>query len=173
MKSSTTALLALFTVLAIGYTGAYQANDLVESRNFLQQLLINQIVNVLPVNIRDKIDSTALQFGMVRHEFLLRCLKELQAFQAYSKIDFITAIQKTVKFAEENITSEHEEELRALEDEGIQLATLLFENKLRAGDLNPIYDLLVKVVRKQIDGPTLVVELPRVVRQILASHAQF
>ena len=90
-----------------------------------------------------------------------------------SIIDFITAIQKTVKFAEENITPEHEEELRELEDDGIQLATLLFENKLRAGDLNPIYDLLVKVVRKQINGPTLVVELPRVVRQILASHVQF
>ncbi|UJR24985.1 hypothetical protein I4U23_006347 [Adineta vaga] len=179
MKSST-AIIALVTFVTIGYTvgfpseltrpANYEVDVFPESRNFFQQLLINQIVNVLPVNLREKIDSTALLFGMVRHDFLLRCLKELQAFQTYSKIDFITAIQKTIKFVEAEVTSEQEEELKQIEDDGIKLATLLFENKLQAGELNNIYDLIVKVVRKQTDGQGLADELPKAIRDILAQH---
>jgi hypothetical protein len=97
-------------------------------------------------------------------------LKELQAFQAYSKIDFITAIQKTIKFIEEELTEEQKREVEALGPQGIQLATLLFTNQLKAGEFNKFYDLLVKVVRKQAVGQTLVDELPIIITEILSLH---
>jgi len=97
-------------------------------------------------------------------------LKELQAFQAYSKIDFITAIQKTIKFVEEQLTEEQKREVEALGPQGMELATLLLTNQLKAGELNKFYDLLVKVVRNQAVGQTLVDELPIVIAEILSLH---
>lgn len=107
---------------------------------------------------------------MTRNQFLLRCLKELQAFQDYSKIDFITAIQKTVKFVDDKLTDEQRESLEALELPGIQLATLLFDNQLLPGQLNKVYDLEVLVVRQKIDPQAFVDQLPILLEEILAQH---
>ncbi len=98
-------------------------------------------------------------------------MKELQAFQAYSKIDFITAIQKTIKFVEEQLTEEQKREVEALGPQGMELATLLLTNQLKPGELNKFYDLLVKVVRNQAVGQTLVDELPIVIAEILSLHS--
>ena len=136
----------------------------------LSQLLINQIINVLPVNTRDKINDAAATFNQTRNQFLLRCLKELQAFQEYSKIDFITAIQKTVKFVDDKLTDEQRDSLDVLEVPGIQLATLLFDNQLLPGELNKVYDLEVLVVRQKIDPQAFVDQLPILLEEILAQH---
>lgn len=107
---------------------------------------------------------------MTRNDFLVRCLKELQAFQTYSKIDFITAIQKTTKFIEEKLNDEQREELENLESQGLQLAQLIFNNALAPGELNKLYDLEVKVVRQQIDAQSFVDQLPFVIQEILNRH---
>ena len=125
---------------------------------------------MLPINLRDKINDAAASFGMTRNEFLLRCLKELQAFQSYSKIDFITAIQKTTKFIDDKLNDEQREELEDLAPQGLQLAQLLFNNALAPGELNRIYDLEVKVVRQQIDPQSFVDQLPLLVDEILNRH---
>lgn len=133
--------------------------------------MINQIVNVLPVNVREKINDAAETFGLTRNQFLLRCLKELQAFQNYSKIDFITAIQKTTKFIDEKLSDEQKETVDTLAPQGIQLAHLLFDNALLPGDLDKLYDLEVKIVRQQIDAQSFVDQLPILVEEILNRHA--
>ena len=123
------------------------------------------------MNAREGINDAAALFNLTRNQFLLRCLKELQAFQNYTRVDFITAIQKTIKFVEERLSDEQQKQLEALELPGIQLATLLFENKLKPGQLTPAYDLLVKVVRQQIDPQALVDTLTILVQNILSQHA--
>ncbi|CAF1362391.1 unnamed protein product [Adineta steineri] len=177
MKSLTIAITVVVAFIAVGVTVGYPSvtsdsdvHELPETRNFLQNLLINQVLNVLPSNIRDQVDDAAAMFSHTRTEFLVRGIKELQAYQAYSKIDFISAIQKIVKFTETEVSREQEDELKGIEVEAIQLATLLFENKLQPGALNGLYDLITKIVRKTIDGQTLVDELPKVVKSILAQH---
>ena len=97
-------------------------------------------------------------------------MKELQAFQAYSKIDFITAVQKIIKFVDEEVTEEQKKELEALGPQGIQLGTLLFTNQLKSDELIKFYDLVVKVVRKQINGDTFADELPKLVQDVLSQH---
>ncbi|CAF0873993.1 unnamed protein product [Rotaria sordida] len=181
MQSFTILITTLFALFAVGFTAEYRSvlidsivdNEVArpQSRNFFQQVLINQMVNVLPANIRNGIDDAAAIFGMVRHEFLLRCLKELQAFQAYSKIDFITAIQKAIKFGDEKLTREQEKSLESLEPQAIEFVKLLFSNQLQPGEMNGLYDLLVKIVRQQIDGQTLVDVLPPTINGILLQHS--
>ncbi|CAF1326057.1 unnamed protein product, partial [Adineta steineri] len=107
MKSLTIAITVVVAFIAVGVTVGYPSvisdsdvHELPETRNFLQNLLINQVLNVLPSNIRDQVDDAAAMFSHTRTEFLVRGIKELQAYQAYSKIDFISAIQKIVKFTE-------------------------------------------------------------------------
>lgn len=107
---------------------------------------------------------------MKRSDFLLKCLKELQAFQTYSKIDFITAIQKTIKFIDTQLTDEQREGLENLETNGIEFAKLLFSNQLQAGQMNKLYDLLVKIVRQNINGTTFVLELPTLIDEILVQQ---
>ncbi|CAF3066823.1 unnamed protein product [Rotaria socialis] len=177
MQSSIILITALVTFFAVGFAAEYPSilidsaiyDDIAlpQSRNVFQQFLINQLVNILPINIRDGINDAAALFGMTRNEFLLRCLKELQAFQAYSKIDFITAIQKTIKYVDEKLTDEQKETLESLEQQGIAIAKLLFSNQLQSDQKTNFYDLLVKVVRETIDGATFVIDLPKLVNEIL------
>ena len=123
------------------------------------------------MNAREGINDAAALFKMTRNEFLLRCLKELQAFQNHTKVDFITAIQKTIKFVEDRLSDEQQKQLEALEQPGIELATLLFANKLKPGQLTEGYALIVKVVRQQIDPQAFVDALPILVQDILSQHA--
>lgn len=107
---------------------------------------------------------------MTRNDFLIKCLKELQAFQTYSKIDFITAIQKVVKFMDEKVTPEQQEELQQYEAEGLQVAALILTNQIKPGQLNSFYDLIVKMVRQQINGEAMVNEVPNILQGILSQH---
>ncbi|CAF4511486.1 unnamed protein product, partial [Rotaria sp. Silwood2] len=164
---------AFFALLAISFTAespSVLTDSVFADDTGRVQLLINQIVNILPPNIRGGIDDAAALFGMTRHEFLLRVLKELQAFQAYSKIDFITAIQKAIKFADNQVTEEQQESLESLEPQGVEFAKLLFSNQLQAGEMNGLYDLLVKIVRQQITGEELVDALPQAIDAVLLQH---
>ena len=131
------------------------------------KIAINQMVNVLPQHVRDGINDAAALFGMPRNDFLLRCLKELQAFEKYSKIDFVNGLQRIVKFIDEQLTREQQKELEKLEEKGIQVARLIFSNKLQSGHLNGVYDIMAKIYRKQIDPETFVNVLPQIVDDIL------
>ncbi|CAF3478705.1 unnamed protein product [Rotaria sp. Silwood1] len=174
MQSSTIIITTLFALFTVGFTAEYPSvltNSILYDDTARVQVLINQVVNVLPPNIRNGIDDAAALVGMTRHAFLVRGLKELQAFQAYSKIDFITAIQKAVKFADEKLTPEQQESLESLELQGIEFAKLLFSNQLQPGEMNGLYDLLVKIVRQKITGEELVDELPQALNGILLQHS--
>jgi urease gamma subunit len=107
---------------------------------------------------------------MTRDDFLVRCLKELQAFQTYSKTDSITAIQKIVKFINERLTFDQQNELKTMESEGLQLIALMVTNQIKPGQLNKLYDLIVKIARHQIDGDAFMNEVPTILNEILVQH---
>jgi hypothetical protein len=107
---------------------------------------------------------------MTRDDFLVRCLKELQAFQTYSNTDSITAIQKIVKFINERLTFDQQNELKTMESEGLQLIALMVTNQIKPGQLNKLYDLIVKIARHQIDGDAFMNEVPTILNEILVQH---
>jgi hypothetical protein len=138
----------------------------------LFKVLINQLINLfVPKDAQAQINDIAALFGLQRNDFLLKSLKQLQALEKYAKIDLITLVKKAIKFSDERLLPEHVQQLEAMEDKGIQFGKLVFSNQIQPGQLNKIYDLIIKAVRLQIDGQTVVDQLPALVDEILLQNA--
>jgi len=143
-----------------------------QPRNMFQQALINQLLNrFVPLDAQAEIIDVAAMFGLERNDFLLRSLKELQKLEKYAKLDLVNLLTKAIKFGETQITRDHQRQLEQLESKGIALGKLIFSNSLQANALNPVYDLVMKAVRNQINGQTVVDELPKLIDQILIQHS--
>lgn len=115
------------------------------------------MINSVPKEIQNEIDHVAHYFGMNRDKFLSKCIDELQAFKDYSKIDGIFALKSTMKFINENLTTNQKDEIQDYEETGMEIIAALFNGSLKRDYLRKFYDLQIKVVTKKI-APQLFVD---------------
>ena len=100
---------------------------------------------------------------MTRDQFLLKCLEELQAFQDYSNINFVTAIQKTYTFIEENLSDEQLDLLENLQQPGLSLISLLMSNSFPKEQLKKFYDLEIKLLKEPMDSQSFFQQLSELI----------